>query len=73
MMTTEEQTDKIEHMTFAERYHQKKLIKKVKKKARKELETQGIQHGQATKMVNQAVRNIVNDNKPPKRSTGRGR
>jgi hypothetical protein len=72
-MTTEEQNDTIEPMTFAERYRQEKLIKKAKKKARKELETQGIPKGIATKMVNQSVRNIVNDNKPQKRSTGRGR
>ena len=68
-----EENDAIEPMTFAERYHQEKLVKKAKKKARKELENKGVPKGLASKMVNQSVRNIVNDNKPQKRSTGRGR
>lgn len=68
-----DENDKIEPMTFAERYHQEKLIKKAKKKARKELENTGVPKGMAVKLVNQSVRNIVSDNKPQKRSTGRGR
>ena len=65
--------EKIEPMSFADRYHQEKLIKKAKKKARKELESQGYPKGIATQLVNQGVKNIVRDNKPQKRSTGRGR
>ena len=72
-MTNEEQNDAVEPMTFAERYRQEKLVKKAKKKARKELENKGVPSGIASKMVNQSVRNIVNDNKPQKRSSGRGR
>ena len=68
-----DENDKIEPMTFAERYHQEKLIKKAKKKARKELENTGVPKGMAVKLVNQSVRNIVSDNKPQKRSAGRGR
>ena len=68
-----DENEKIEPMTFAERYHQEKLIKKAKKKARKELENTGVPKGMAVKLVNQSVRNIVSDNKPQKRSTGRGR
>lgn len=68
-----DENEKIEPMTFAERYHQEKLVKKAKKKARKALENKGIPSGMAIKMVNQSVRNIVSDNKPQKRSAGRGR
>lgn len=69
----DDESEKVEPMTFAERYRQEKLLKKAKKKARKELENTGVPKGMATKLVNQSVRNIVSDNKPQKRSTGRGR
>ena len=68
-----DENDKIEPMTFAERYHQEKLLKKAKKKARKELESQGYPKGVATQLVKQGARNIAMDNKPQKRSAGRGR
>lgn len=57
--------------TFAEKWHAEKLLKRSKKKARKQLQAQGHSHGEARTMVKQAVNNIVA--KPIRKAAGRGR
>jgi hypothetical protein len=56
---------------FAEKYHADKLLKKAKKKAKKNMMSKGLTKSEAGKLVKQAVNNIAN--KPMKRSAGRGR
>jgi hypothetical protein len=58
-------------MTFADKWHAEKLLKRAKKKARKTLQAKGMSKSEATKLVKGAVNNIAN--KPMKRSAGRGR
>ena len=57
--------------TFAEKYHADKLLKRAKKKAKKNLQAKGLTKSEATKLVKGAVNNIAN--KPVKRTAGRGR
>lgn len=56
---------------FAEKYHADKLLKRAKKKAKKNMVAKGMSKKEAGKLVKQAVNNIAN--KPMKRSAGRGR
>lgn len=65
-----EETNEVKPMTFADKWHAEKLLKKAKKKARKSLQAKGIPKKEATKMVKGAVNNIAN--KPVKRAAGRG-
>jgi hypothetical protein len=58
-------------MTFADKWHAEKLLKRAKKKAKKSLQAKGMSKSEATKLVKGAVNNIAN--KPMKRSAGRGR
>ena len=60
-----------EQLTFAQKWHAEKLLKKAKKKSRKELERKGYSRGEATSLVKKAVRSI-STNKPMKRAAGRG-
>lgn len=58
-------------LTFAEKWHAEKLLKRSKKKARKQLQAQGYSHGEARSMVKQAVNTIVA--KPIRKAASRGR
>jgi uncharacterized membrane protein len=60
-----------EKLTFAQKWHAEKLLKKAKKKSRKELERKGFSRGEASSLVKKAVRSI-SSNKPMKRAAGRG-
>lgn len=60
-----------EKLTFAQKWHAEKLLKKAKKKSRKELEKKGFSRGEASSLVKKAVRSIAS-NKPMKRAAGRG-
>ena len=66
-----EETNEIKPMTFADKWHAEKLLKKAKKKAKKSMMAKGLSSKEAGKLVKQAVNNIAN--KPIKRSAGRGR
>ena len=44
---------------FSEKWHAEKLLKRAKKKARKQLQTKGFSHGEATKLVKQTVNKIA--------------
>ena len=55
---------------WAEQYHAEKLLKKAKKKARKNLQSKGLSKSEATKLVKGAVNNIANT--PMRRAAGRG-
>lgn len=56
--------------SFKQEWEAKKLLKKTKKKAKKQLMERGHSPKQATGMIKQALRNIAN--RPEKRSVGRG-
>jgi hypothetical protein len=59
-------------LTFKERYHAEKLLKKTKKKARNNaMKEHGMTKTEATKAVKKAVSNLTN--KPMQRTAGRGR
>ena len=57
---------------FKQEWEAKKVLKRSKKKAKKELLIRGHSAGEATGMINQALKSIQS-NKPMKRSAGRGR
>lgn len=57
-------------ISFSEKWHAEKLLKRAKKKTRKHLQAKGHSHSEARKMVKQALNTIVN--KPIKRAAGRG-
>jgi len=59
-------------LSFSEKYHAEKMMKRSKKKARKELQTKGYTHSEATKLVKQAINRIASK-KPMAKSAGRGR
>jgi len=63
-------TEEIKPMTFADKWHAEKLLKRAKKKAKKSLQAKGLPKKEATKLVKGAVNNIAN--KPVKRAAGRG-
>lgn len=58
-------------LTFAEKWHAEKLLKRSKKKARKQLQNQGYSHGEAGTLVKQALNTIVA--KPIRKAASRGR
>lgn len=60
-----------EQLAFSEKWHADKLLKRSKKKARKQLQNQGHSHGEARAMVKKAVNQIIA--KPERKSAGRGR
>ena len=64
-------TTEIKEVTFSEQWHADKLLKRSKKKARKQLQDQGHTHSDARAIVKKAVNRIAN--KPERKSAGRGR
>ena len=56
---------------FKQEWEAKKLLKRSKKKAKKELMNRGHSPSEATGMIKQAMKNIMS-NKPPTRAAGRG-
>ena len=65
-------TDKVEAISFKEQWEAKKLLKRTKKKAKKELLQRGHSPKEATGMIKQALKNIQS-NKPERKAAGRGR
>jgi hypothetical protein len=63
--------EEVKPMTFADKWHADRLLKRAKKKAKKSMVAKGLSKKEAGKLVKQAVNNIAN--KPIKRSAGRGR
>ena len=63
-------TQEIKPMTFADKWHAEKLLKRTKKKARKQLQARGYSKADATKLVKQSVNRIAN--RPEQRSISRG-
>lgn len=64
-------TEETKEITFADKWHAEKLLKRSKKKARKQLQNQGHSHGEARAIVKKAVNQIAS--KPERKSAGRGR
>jgi hypothetical protein len=64
-------TDKVEPISFKEQWEAKKLLKRTKKKAKKDLLQRGHSPKEATGMIKQALKTIQS-NKPMKRAAGRG-
>lgn len=64
-------TDKVEPISFKEQWEAKKLLKRTKKKSKKDLLQRGHSPKEATGMIKQALKNIQS-NKPIKRAAGRG-
>ena len=60
----------MEDSKFKQEWETKKLLKRTKKKARKQLQTQGFSKGEATKLVKQSVNRIAA--RPVQRAAGRG-
>jgi hypothetical protein len=68
-------TDTIEQpkqLSFSEQWHEQRLLKRSKKKARKQLQKQGYSPREASSLVKKAVSNITS-NKPERKTAGRGR
>ena len=59
-----------EQPSFSEKWHAEKLLKRAKKKARKQLQSKGYSHTEATKLVKQTVNRIAG--RPVHRASGRG-
>lgn len=64
-------TEETKEVTFSDKWHAEKLLKRSKKKARKQLQNQGHSHSEARSMVKKAVNQIAI--KPERKSAGRGR
>ena len=60
-----------EESEFAQKYHAEKLLKRSKKKARKQLLAAGLPRASADKMVKQALGRIMS--KPERKAAGRSR
>lgn len=56
---------------WAKRYHAEKLMKRVRKKVRKQLKTQGYSNAEASISIKQALNRIAS-NKPERKAAGRG-
>jgi ribosomal protein L22 len=65
-------TDKVEPISFKEQWEAKKLLKRTKKKAKKDLLQRGHSPKEATGMIKQALK-MIQSNKPERKSAGRGR
>jgi hypothetical protein len=57
-------------LTFKEQWEQRKLLKRSKKKAKKELVKKGYDPSSASSMVKKALKNI--SNKPERKAANRG-
>lgn len=64
-------TEEKKPSAFAEKYHADRLLKRAKKKAKKNMMAKGLSKNEAGKLVKNAVNNIAN--RPMKRTAGRGR
>lgn len=64
-------TEETKEITFSEQWHADKLLKRSKKKARKQLQNQGHSHSESRAMVKKAVNTIAA--KPIRKAAGRGR
>lgn len=64
-------TTETKEVSFSEQWHADKLLKKSKKKARKQLQAQGHSHGETRTMVKQELNTIVA--KPIRKAASRGR
>jgi len=58
-------------LTFKEQWEQKKLLKRAKKKAKHNLQSQGLGRRESSTAVNRAINRIAS-NKPMQRAVGRG-
>lgn len=67
----EQSTELKQPSTFKQEWEAKKLLKRSKKKAKKQLMDRGHSPREATGMIKQALKNI-SMNKPEKRAAGRG-
>ena len=61
-----------EATAFKKEWEAKKLLKQAKKKAKKALMDRGHGRKDASRMINKAIKNIVSDNRPERKSAGRG-
>ena len=68
---TEQNPELKEPSAFKKEWEAKKLLKRVKKKVRKQLKTQGYSNAEASLSIKQALNRIAS-NKPEKRAAGRG-
>ena len=59
-----------EMSTFKQQWEAKKLLKRAKKKAKNQLQTEGYSKSEATTKVNAALKRIVAS--PVRKATGRG-
>lgn len=64
-------TDEIKPLSFKEKWEQERLLKRAKKKAKKELVSKGFGRKEASSAVKKAVNQIAK--KPERKSAGRGR
>ena len=67
-----EQSPEKQPSAFKQEWEAKKLLKQAKKKAKKSLMARGHGSKDASKMVNKAIKNIVADNRPQRKSASRG-
>lgn len=51
--------NEIKPMTFADKWHAEKLLKRTKKKARKQLQAKGFSKSEATSLVKQSISRIA--------------
>ena len=63
--------EETKQVSFSEQWHAEKLLKRSKKKARKQLQNQGHSHSESRAIVKKAVNQIAA--KPERKSAGRGR
>lgn len=63
-------TEETKSITFADKWHADRLLKRAKKKAKKTLQAKGMSKSEATKLVKGAVNQIAK--RPVKRASGRG-
>ena len=70
MITQIMSEEKVE-LTFKDKWHAEKALKKAKKKVKKTLQQKGFSASDANKMMKKAT-NTVMANRPPQRAAGRG-
>jgi hypothetical protein len=69
--TVEQEQPVKQQSEWAQRYHAEKLMKRVKKKVRKQLKTQGYSNAEASVSIKEAIKRIAS-NKPARKAAGRG-
>ena len=70
-MTEQSPELKPQPLTFKEQWEQQRLLKRAKKKAKKQLQSQGYSHKESTNLIKHALNRIAS-NKPEKKAAGRG-